>query len=246
MDTKASFAGLTEPYARWRSSRVGQITDRLEQALLADLLGPVSGRMLLDVGCGDGAMASRLARQGALVAALDSEAAMIAAARRRRESEAMHYWLVTGRAETLPFADATFDGVIAVTVLCFVRDGAQAVREMARVLKPGGRLVIGELGRFSLWAAWRRVRGWLGNPTWQIATFRTARELRALAQAAGLHVSDVRGAVHYPPWGVAAELLAPIDLWLGRRSALGSAFIAMSAIRPAAADDAWPQPDSCP
>ena len=243
METKASFAGLTEPYARWRSSRVGQVTDRLEQALLADLLGPVSGRMLLDVGCGDGAMASRLARQGALVAALDSEAAMIAAARRRRESEAAHYWLVTGRAENLPFADATFDRVIAVTVLCFVRDGAQAVREIARVLKPGGRLVIGELGRFSLWAAWRRVRGWLGNPTWQIATFRTARALRALAQAAGLNVLDVRGAVHYPPWGVAAELLAPIDLWLGRRSALGSAFIAMSAIRPAVTDDAWPQPE---
>jgi hypothetical protein len=92
--------------------------------------------------------------------------------------------------------------------------------EIARVLMPGGRLVIGELGRRSLWAAQRRMRGWLGHPVWRAVKFRTAADLRRLAEAAGLRVVTIHGAVHYPPSGVAARLLAPIDLWLGRETTL--------------------------
>ena len=103
---------------------------------------------------------------------------------------------------------------------------------MARVLTPGGRLVIGELGRWNLWAAHRRIRGWLGNSTWQAATFRTACELRGLADVFGLDVVQIRGAVHYPPWAFAAQLLAHVDLRLGRKSTLGVAFIAVSATKP--------------
>ena len=103
---------------------------------------------------------------------------------------------------------------------------------MARVLKPGGRLVIGELGRWNLWAAHRRIRGWLGNTTWQAATFRTASELRGLVDAAGLDVVQIRGAVHYPPWAFAAQLLTHIDLRLGSNSTVGAAFIAVSATKP--------------
>ena len=103
---------------------------------------------------------------------------------------------------------------------------------MARVLKPGGRLVIGELGRWSWWAAHRRIRGWLGDRTWRAAMFRTAKELRRLVNAAGLNVAEIRGAVQYPPCGFAARLLAPVDPWLGQQTTLGAAFIAVSAIRP--------------
>jgi ubiquinone/menaquinone biosynthesis C-methylase UbiE len=67
--------------------------------------------------------------------------------------------LQQGRAEQLPFEDASFDLVIAVTVLGFVPDAQRAVGEMARVLVPGGRVVLGELGRYSVRAAERRVRG---------------------------------------------------------------------------------------
>jgi ubiquinone/menaquinone biosynthesis C-methylase UbiE len=230
--TDRVIADLTDAYARWRSSRLGQITDALEQRLLLGLLDPVVGKTLLDVGCGDGEFASKLAQRGAVVTGLDADLMMIAAAHRRSEIENVQLTLVAGHAEQLPFDDESLDCVLAVTVLCFVQDAERAVAEMARVLKPGGRLVIGELGRWSWWAAHRRVCGWLGNSTWRAAKFRTSKELCSLPRAAGLQVVEARGAVHYPPCRTAAELVAPIDLWLGRRTTLGSAFLALRAIKP--------------
>ena len=157
---------------------------------------------------------------------------MLAAARARAEAVSVMLDLVHGHAEVLPFPDGAFDRVVAVTVLCFVHEPDRAIAEMARVLKPGGRLVVGELGRWSLWAAVRRVRGWLGASTWRAARFRTAGELQSLLERHGLAVRETRGSVYYPPCGLGASLMAPFDPWLGRRMTLGAAFIALSAAKP--------------
>ncbi len=228
----ANDSGLTNSYARWRSSRLGQITDALERQLLFALIDPVAGKTVLDVGCGDGELALEMVRRGAIVTALDADPAMIATARRRTELTPTPMQLIEGQVENLPFGEGTFDFVVAVTVLCFVRDARRAIAEMARVLKPNGRLVVGELGRWNVWAGYRRLRGWLGNPTWQAAMFRTAKDLGDFVRAAGLTEVEIRGAVHYPPCRFAAELLAPIDLWIGRQTTFGAAFVAISATKP--------------
>lgn len=179
---------LPAAYRKWRESELGRITDRIEEALLLDLIGPVAGKQLLDVGCGDGSLSVRLAQSGADVTGVDTDPRMLAAACRRAEDAASHIVLVTGDAQTLPFADSSFDIVLAVTVLCFVSKPERAFCEMARVLRPGGRLVIGELGRYSSWAAKRRIAGWLGSKTWRAVRFRTASDLKKRAVAAGLKV----------------------------------------------------------
>lgn len=231
-EVSAESDSLAKSYSRWRSTRLGQITDRLEERLILELLGDVEGLDVLDVGCGDGAaLSAALSRRGGRVTGLDLDPRMLDAARTRAEAESVDLRLVPGRAEALPFADETFDRVVAVTVLCFIPQADQAIAEMARVLKPGGRLVIGELGRWSLWAPIRRVRGWLGAPTWKAARFRTAGELQRHVERHGLTVGETRGSVFYPSSDLAASLMAPIDPWLGRRTTFGAAFIALVATK---------------
>lgn len=220
---------LPEAYTRWRTSRLGRITDALEEQLLVKLIGPVAGQRLLDVGCGDGRLALTLTRRGARVTGVDTSPAMLAAARARLEAAALPATLKQADVMSLPFADDSFDIVTAVTVLCFIADAERAVAEMARVLAPRGRLVVGELGRHSLWAAKRRIMGWLGSATWRAARFRTAGKLRALARSAGLEVETVAGAIFYPPCGLCAALLSPIDAYIGRHTTAGSAFIVLAA-----------------
>jgi SAM-dependent methyltransferase len=217
-------------YAAWRATSLGAVTEAIEQRLVLDLIGPLAGARVLDAGCGDGALVCAAASRGADAIGVDPDQAMLAAARSRASGAGLRATFLEGRVERLPFPDATFDVVVSVTVLCFVHDAAGAIREIARVLRPGGRLVLGELGRWSLWAAIRRVRGWLGAATWREARFRRVSELRALAEQAGLSVAAIRGAVFYPPVGVLARALRPIDSWLGRLTTIGAAFIALAAL----------------
>ena len=233
---KTSLAAIPDlgpdAYARWRASEIGAITDRLERQLILELVGDVSGCRVLDVGCGDGEFAVELEKRGATVVGIDASAEMIDAAKRRSKLQNADIEFQVATAEHLPFPAGHFDVVTAITILCFVDGAAPVFREIARVLRPGGRLVIGELGKRSTWAAGRRIRAWLGSRLWRRGRFRTASELRGLAEQAGLVVKTVRGAIYYPRWGVAARIMIPLDAVLSRRTTLGAGFVAICAAKP--------------
>jgi SAM-dependent methyltransferase len=214
-----------EAYARWRASPLGAVTEALEEEVLRALFGEVRGRAVLEVGCGDGTRAAALAAAGARVVSLDRSAAMAAAARSRGAA------VVRGEAGSLPVAPGSFDLVLCVNVLAFVLDPAPAVSQMARALRPGGRLVLADLAPWSVWVLWRRLRALRGDPLWGEATFRSAGALAALARGAGLEPEAVRGCVRYPPVGWLARAAAPVERRLVR-STLGAAFVAVSARRP--------------
>lgn len=145
-------------YARWRASELGTITERLERKLMCDLIGDVTGKAVLEIGCGDGDFAVALAERGARIPAIDASADMIIAAGKRVADRNVDVDFRVATAQDLLHDDGKFDIVIAMTILCFVKDAGPVFQEVARVLRPGGRLIIGELGKRSLWAAERRLR----------------------------------------------------------------------------------------
>ncbi len=234
-DGASSNDGLTElpsAYKRWRGTALGRITDTLERELILDLIGNVAGLTVLDVGCGDGELAVELWKRGAKVTGIDVSPEMIEAARKRAARYDADIAFGVATTQSLPFPPDTFDAVVAVTVLCFVEEVAPVFGEMARVLRPGGHLVIGELGKWSSWAAERRIRGWLGSSPWRQARFRTGHELRGLAGEARLVMNSLTGAIYYPRCGLAARLLGPYDPKFSRLTTVGAAFLALAAAKP--------------
>jgi 2-polyprenyl-3-methyl-5-hydroxy-6-metoxy-1,4-benzoquinol methylase len=223
-----------DTYARWRASNIGAITEQLERRLVLAGIGDVRGTRILEIGCGDGDLSVTLARRGALVTAIDASPEMIDAARARAVREQVAICFDVAEARKLPFPAGQFDIVVAVTVLCFVSDAAPVFQEIARVLRPGGRLVDAELGKYSSWAAGRRIRAWLGSALWRRGRFRTPEELRRLARGAGLVPGAVRGAIYYPKCDLAARRLAPFDAVLGRWTTFGAAFLSLEAAKPTA------------
>ncbi len=221
-----------ESYDDWRTTSLGSLTENLEQRLILRLAGEVRGRAVLDVGCGDGALALTFSRNGAVrVVGCDSDPRMIARANAEGAGYGAPINYVLAKAEYLPFRDRSFDVVSIITVLTFVPDPDLALREIARVLRPGGRLILGDLGKWSLWSASRRARSWLGAKIWKDARFRSARELRVMVERAQLRVEHVAGAVYYPRCRSIARLMAPADPLLGELTTFGGAFLAVLAVK---------------
>jgi ubiquinone/menaquinone biosynthesis C-methylase UbiE len=105
---------------------------------LDDLLGDVSGLHILDVGCGEGRYARHLAKRGAIVTGIDPVEEFIGIA---KERDPKSTYLVS-RAESLPLGNKSFDVVLSYLSLVDIPDYVSASREMCRVLKPGGSIVI--------------------------------------------------------------------------------------------------------
>jgi len=114
------------------------------------LAGATHGRRALDLCCGTGDIAFALARAGAEVIGLDFSAAMLAVARRRLDMHANGAGNVSfhqGDAQHLPFTDNAFDAVTVGYGLRNLPDWEAVLREMHRVAKPGGRLVVLDFGK---------------------------------------------------------------------------------------------------
>ncbi len=113
------------------------------RAAIADAVGARPGLRVLDLCCGTGTSAAAFARRGAIVSGCDISPGMIAEGRERHPE----LDLVEGDAMDLPFEDGAFDVATVSFGLRNVRDPEVALREMLRVTRPGGRVVIAEFSR---------------------------------------------------------------------------------------------------
>ena len=132
MSDEHGFRAPAEAYDR----HIGRYGPELARELVA-AAGVRPGDRVLDVGCGPGALTGELvaiAGQPQLVAAVDPSPPFAAACAERLPGTDVR----TGAAEALPFPDGAFDAALAQLVVNFMDDATAGVREMARVVRPGG------------------------------------------------------------------------------------------------------------
>ena len=142
-----------------------QYLDRLD-------IGP--HHAVLDLGVGTGRLLPELLRRGGRVCGMDISTVMMSRVRERLGRQAP---LVNGDAQCLPFADGSFDRIVAWAMWENVPDQRRALSEVARVLRPGGRLLFTSkslMNPRSLQLAWRRVQQGLVRRLWRWACRRPA------------------------------------------------------------------------
>ena len=173
-------------------------------------LGRLDGRRVLDAGCGGGLVARELAAAGAEVVGVDRSMGSLGVARRATNGS---FHPAQGRLERLPFADASFDAVVAADVLEHLPDLPAAVAELARVLAPGGSFLFDTVNR-TPWSWFTAVFGLeqvlrmvpRGTHDWRL--FIRPDELDRLLTGAGLAKVEVTGlAPRIGPGVVARGLL---------------------------------------
>ena len=132
------YDGFAESYSTDNESSL--FNAYYERPAMLDLAGDVSGRHVLDAGCGSGPLSAALVARGAVVTGFDASPAMVELARQRLGGSAAV--LVADLGRPLPYADSAFDDVVVSLVLHYLRDWTAPLAELRRVLKPGGRLLL--------------------------------------------------------------------------------------------------------
>ncbi len=161
------------------------LTAAAERAVAA-VLPDVTGAAVLDAGCGDGRWIGALRRRGArLVVGIDASAGMLAAARRQGHGAI----IAAADMRCLPFVPAAFDGIIHVLALGHVAAPGPAIAAAARVLRPGGWLVLADIHPSAAARGWRRT---FRGPDGALRAVRwhphALSEIDAACRAAGLWV----------------------------------------------------------
>jgi len=143
----------------WQADTPG----RSPQDLALKALRQVGAKQVLEVGSGTGAFAARMAKEiDCEVVATDSSAAMVSASR------SLGVAAILADVRELPFRDESFDAVVAAWMLYHVSPLNQALEEIVRVLRRGGRLVAITNGRDHLAELWRAVETVHGEPAFSV------------------------------------------------------------------------------
>ena len=205
-------AASREIYEAWHPSVENNVstTDTPWAALVLQHLKPgeLDDRSVLEIGCGRGELVRRLvgAMRGPrhLVAADFAQSAVQSGRRRTHETHGHRVSWAVGSIQDIPVADATFDTVISCETIEHVVEPMKAMKELHRVLRPGGRLLLttpNYLGPMGLYRGYLRLRGRRytegGQPICHLTSLpRTLAWMRR----AGLTVRAVEASGHYLPW----------------------------------------------
>lgn len=195
-----------ERFVRNYDTWMKPIERRTFEAARTRLLPRANGRVL-EIGAGTGANFRFYGDGVRYVVATDPEPRMLTQSRVRAAQGRVPIHLAVASAERLPFAPATFDSVVATLVFCTIPDPERAFAEVARVLVPGGRLILLEHVRSSTWLL--ALAQDVANPIQNVvaAGCNLNRPTQALANRSGFHVTSLNKRF----LGVVVEMEATVD-----------------------------------
>ena len=165
-------------YEQWFNRPQNKAVFELETQLMKDLLQPMRGESVLDIGCGSGACLSAFLEMGLKVTGLDPSTYMLDMA---LENMGNRVDLYRGFAEDLPFDDNSFNYSCLFTTLEFVDDPFRALQEAFRVTKD--RVFIGVFNRYAFKGIQRRVKGIFTATIFNHAQFFSVWELKQMVRS---------------------------------------------------------------
>lgn len=192
-EVRGSFNKTANAYAdfyrgRTRISHFFNARKRLVEELLADVVVP--GSAVLEVGCGPGIMVDYFLQRNAVYHGLDLSTEMIAMCRAKFQTIDSARFLI-GDVQRLVFQDKCFDLVLCLGVLEYVPAEARALREVARVLKPGGTFLFSSINKWSPFNTWDRLvyrKATRKGPGPIVREFHTMSYYRRLLPACGFTI----------------------------------------------------------
>lgn len=194
-----NFSSLAPTYDAWYSTPLGSLCDRLEEDAVFSLADVKDGELVLDVSCGTGNYSLELKRRGVRVIGLDISSEMLSIAKKKAENEGLKIDFIRADAAMPPFKDNSFDLITSILILEFADKPDKMIKEWKNLLKPDGRMVIGFLNRYSLWALKRRLKAIFKDTIWRRARFYPADEMQRLLADAGLKSIESRESIYFPP-----------------------------------------------
>jgi ubiquinone/menaquinone biosynthesis C-methylase UbiE len=186
----------TNKYDEWFSTPFGAYADRLERSLIFQYLGDVRGKRILDLGCGTGNYALELAKRGAIVTGIDASMDMLVTAREKAKAAGLRIAFLQGKAEDMPFKAGSFDALVSVAACEFFGNMQMAVGEIRRVVKPGGKIVIGTINKFSLYGIEKKISSIYKEDS----SYRNARFYSIFEMGRFFNVVKWRATVFALPW----------------------------------------------
>ena len=174
MEKRAIFDEYANKYDKWFETPEGKIVKKFELKVLTEFIEPAKGKTMLEVGIGTGLFAMEFKKMGMSISGVDPSEEML------KIAESRGFAVKQGIGEKIPFDDNSFDTVLAMTSMEFSKTPDQFVKEMKRVAKPNGTVIVAVLNLLSLYGIERRIRGIFEKSVFTGAHFYTFWELKKL------------------------------------------------------------------